>query len=237
MPEQRSWPQRFAAKPSPLTAVILVVPVFLLYHLGILLIDLRNGVDLVSTLMVQLLELSMGGYLALTVLIGFGLLGVGVWLKERGNVDPLDFAPVLIESTVLAIGMLFTVGWAIEQVFAAQTGAPPLGPMEKLIMAAGAGFHEELIFRVLLFGGAAAVLSRLPLWPRWAAYGVAAVSMALVFSAVHYIGPMGDTLRATSFFFRFLAGLYLTAVYAFRGFAVAVYTHTIYDLIVFFWAD
>ena len=109
-----------------------------------------------------------------------------------------------------------------------------MGFLEKLVMAAGAGFHEELIFRVLLFGGCFALLSRLPLWPKWAAIMAAAVTMALLFSAIHYIGPMSDTFQLTSFFFRFLAGLYLTAVYYLRGFAVAVYTHTIYDLIVFF---
>jgi primosomal protein N' (replication factor Y) len=67
------------------------------------------------------------------------------------------------ESVVLAVVMLFTVGWATQQIFDAQTGPHAMGPLEKLVMACGAGFHEELMFRVVLFAGGALALERVGL--------------------------------------------------------------------------
>ena len=48
----------FRERHDPLTSLVLTVPVFLIYHLGILLIDIKNGVDLVSTLTFAVLLLT-----------------------------------------------------------------------------------------------------------------------------------------------------------------------------------
>ena len=53
---------------------------------------------------------------------------------------------------------------------------------------------------------------------------------ALVFSAWHYVGPFGDDFELKSFVFRWVCGLVFTLIYAFRGFAPAVWTHVIYDV-------
>lgn len=229
---------------DPLTSLVLVVPVFLIYHLGILLIDLRNGVDLVSNLTLQVLEQSLGAYVGVTLGLAAALIGAGFWLRKKGRVDVFAFGPVLAESTVWAVLMLFSVGWAVQQVMPQaipplaveplQVGHLSMGPLTKLVMAAGAGFHEELIFRVALFGGGALALQRLPALEGYKGVLIAGVLAAMLFSGIHYIGELGDAFTFTSFFFRFLAGIYLTVVFRFRGFAVAVYTHAIYDLLVFF---
>jgi hypothetical protein len=52
------------------------------------------------------------------------------------------------------------------------------------------------------------------------------------FSAVHHLGPLGDPLAVWIFVFRMLAGVLFGLLFWFRGFAVAVYTHAIYDVIV-----
>ena len=104
-------------------------------------------------------------------------------------------------------------------------------------MAAGAGFHEELVFRVGLFGGGAWLLHRFASLSNVKAAWIAAVVSSIAFSAIHYLGPLGDSFQLVSFVFRMLAGLYLVAVYRFRGFAVAVYTHAIYDLLIFFFVQ
>lgn len=213
---------------------MLTVPVFLLYHLGILLIDLRNGVDLFTQLTLELLRHSLAGYVALTVAIAAGLVASAMWLRRKGTLRTAELAPVLIESTVLAVVMLFTVGWATQHIFAWQAGPPPMNAFEKIVMAAGAGLHEEIVFRVVLFAGLAWLLSRHPLVSRTLAVVAAAIVSALLFSAIHYVGSFSDTFSIVSFGFRFLAGLYLAGIYLWRGFAVAVYTHALYDLIVFF---
>lgn len=221
---------------DPLTSLLLTVPVFLLYHLGILLpfVRMRNGVDLVSGAAFALLDQSFLGYLGVT--LGYCLaIGVAVAvLRKRGSIRAAEFLPMLGESAILAVIMSFTVGWATARLFDWQAGPPPMNPIEKLVMAAGAGFHEELIFRVILFAGGAWLLARVSRLSEAKAALVAALVSSLIFSGIHYVGPFGDPFTIVSFGFRFLAGLYLASVYRFRGFAVAVYTHAIYDVIVFF---
>jgi len=219
---------------DPLTSLVLTVPVFLIYHLGILVIDLRNGVDLVSTATFALLEQSVAAYIAVTLAIAAGLFGAGWWLRREGKIRPAKLLPVVGESVLWSVVMLLLLGWATNQIFAQQIGERALGPVEKIVMAAGAGFHEELIFRVGLFAGGTWLLSRAKkLGPTWAAV-IAAIVSSLLFSTMHYVGALGDTISIVSFTFRVLAGLYLAALYRFRGFAVAVYTHAFYDVLVFF---
>ena len=52
----------------------------------------------------------------------------------------------------------------------------------------------------------------------------------MIFSAVHYIGPMSDSFQLPSFLFRLVLGLVLTLIFATRGFAAAVWTHALYDV-------
>lgn len=228
-------------RPDPLTSLVLTIPVFLIYHLGILLIDLRNGVDLISNLAFGLLERSQTAYMGVTVAFCAGI-AVALWaLRRTGKIQPVALLPIVLESTLLAVIMTVSIGWATQKltagaIFALQLGEDPhqLGPIEKLVMAAGAGFHEEFVFRAIGFAGLAWLLKKALDWPGWRSALVAALVSSLLFSAVHYVGELGDVFTLSSFTFRFLTGLYLAAVYKYRGFAVAVYTHSIYDMMVFF---
>jgi hypothetical protein len=235
---------------EPLTSLVLTIPVFLVYHLGILFIDRRNGVDLVSGLTLSLLDYSVIAYVAVTLGVAAALVAAFWWFRGRSHLRPKALLAVLAESTVLAVVMLFSVGWATEKVVPGATHFPlaadhvlsgsqqvaraPLGPFDKLVMAAGAGLHEELVFRVLLFAGGTWLLLRATRMRRLYALLLAALGSSVLFSAVHYIGPLADDWQLMSFTFRLFAGLFFAAVYRWRGFAVAVYTHTLYDLIVFF---
>ena len=223
---------------DPLTSLVLVVPVFLLYHLGILFMDRRNGVDLASVVFFGILKESVGLYIGITLAIGAALIGAGFYLRKKGRARVFAFVPILLESTLWAFGLAFTVGWATSKVVAGavalQMAPAPLGPFEKLVMSAGAGFHEELVFRVILFGGLAFFLRRvLNVRATWS-FVTALVVSSLIFSAVHYIGALGDTFTFASFVFRFLAGVYLALLFRFRGFAVAVYAHALFDVLVLF---
>ena len=227
-------------RPDPLTSVVLTTPVFLIYHLGILLIDKRNGVDWVSELTFELLRASVPAYAALSVGL-CAALALAMWLlRKRGTVRPQALLPIVAESALWAVLMLASVGWAVESIVpaigvpAASIGpAAQLGPVEKIVMAAGAGFHEEVTFRVVLFSGGARLLVALGTRALHA-FLVTALLSSLVFAFVHHLGVHGEGLTLSAFSFRTLAGLYLCGLYAARGFAVAVYTHALYDALVFF---
>lgn len=237
----RWWARAQRGKPDPFTSAVLTVPVFLLYHLGILFIDQRNGVDWVSGLMFALLEASVSAYVATTLALA-GVLALALRVLQRsGRLRPIAFLPVVLESGLWAVGMMLIVGYAAARLTAelsvaalSDHGLVWLGPLDKLVLAAGAGFHEELVFRVVLCSGGAVALTTVAGVASGRAYLLAAFGSAVLFALVHHLGPYGEPLALAPLVFRTLAALYLTFVYAARGFAVAVYAHALYDVIVFF---
>jgi membrane protease YdiL (CAAX protease family) len=128
----------------------------------------------------------------------------------------LEFIFSAIPSAILSRALLpAAMGWGHEG-------------LQGLALSLGAGLFEEFIFRVLLLGGLL-LLTRL-LLPHHLASVVAIVVAALLFSAAHYLGPLGDRFTLASFLFRFVAGLLFTALYYLRGFAVTAYSHAFYDI-------
>jgi hypothetical protein len=99
-------------------------------------------------------------------------------------------------------------------------------------MSMGAGFYEEIAFRVGLFGLGALLFKALfgPGMRRIVLTCLWAVVAAVGFSAWHYVGSLGDAFDLQSFVFRAVCGLVLTAIFVFRGFAPAVWTHALYDV-------
>jgi hypothetical protein len=218
---------------DPLTSLVLTIPVFLVYHLGILVVDMRNGADLVTGALVGLLERSLLGYVAVTLTVAAGLLIVGSRLRRSHEIDRRALVTVISESAIWATAMWVVVGGIVTHVFRTQVGIAALGPIGRIVMAAGAGFHEELLFRVILFGGGSWLVKQ-GTQGRTSAELIVAPIAATIFSAAHYVGAFADSFTLASFTFRALAGLWFTLVFRLRGFAVAVYTHALYDLFVFF---
>jgi membrane protease YdiL (CAAX protease family) len=102
-----------------------------------------------------------------------------------------------------------------------------------LVMSLGAGFYEEIAFRVVLFGlGLRLLLGLLGRMSRAQRALISigwALATSLVFSGWHYLGDLGEPFELRSFVFRSVCGLAFTLIYGFRGFAPTVWTHTIYD--------
>jgi hypothetical protein len=95
----------------------------------------------------------------------------------------------------------------------------------------GAGVYEEALFRLLLVPAAFALL-RLLQTPVVLASTLAVTASALLFSLAHHAGTPGETFTWFAFIFRWAAGVYFAWVFVFRGFGVAVGTHTAYDILV-----
>jgi hypothetical protein len=65
------------------------------------------------------------------------------------------------------------------------------------------------------------------------AIGIVSILLgSLLFALFHHVGPLGEPLALRPFTFRFLAGFILAVIYRLRGFAIAVYTHVAYDILV-----
>jgi hypothetical protein len=208
----------------------LTLPIFLVYHLGVVFLPVRNAADPVTRELRALANQSMPLYAGLTLAVGAALVAVLVTLGRGQSLDKGRFAYVAIEGALYAVLMRFAGAYVV--------GSLRLGPPEAVngvfagvVLSLGAGFYEEIAFRVGLFGlGALAIKMLFGAAPRTVLTIGWAVVAAAVFAGWHYVGALGDGFTMQSFVFRTVCGLVLTAIYAFRGFAPAVWTHALYDV-------
>jgi hypothetical protein len=209
----------------------LTLPMFLIYHLGVVFLSIRNAADPVTTELQKLADHSLVTYAALTVAIGVVFVGLVASIGRRNPLKPARFALIAVEGTLYATLMRFAGAYVVGSLRLG-TGVAPTGVFPSVVMSLGAGFYEEIAFRVGLFGIGAWVLKRAmgdgP--KRFVAIVVWAVVESAVFSGWHYFGSMGDKFELESFVFRMVCGLVLTTIFGFRGFAPAVWTHALYDL-------
>ncbi len=216
------------------TDLALTLPIFVAYHLGVIFLSVRNAADPVTAELRTLAKHSLPAYAALTLAIGAVFVAV-LWTAGRKQaLDPKRFALVAVEGALYACLMRLASGYVVGSLrLAAASGTGEGSVFGSVVMALGAGFYEEVAFRVTIFGLGAAILRRLFGLQGFSAFVVTAlwgVGEALAFSAWHYTGAMGESIDAGSFVFRAVCGLVLTAIFAFRGFAPAVWTHALYDV-------
>ncbi len=244
---------------GPLTNLALTLPIFVGYHLGVVFLPVRNAADVLTRHLQAMANFNLLSYVALTLAIGAAYV-TPLLLAGRGkHLQPARFLWMGTEGVVYALGMRLLAGYAVARLVLAlgavdlgviglMNAAPALSSVveqasdaaglgERLagaVMSLGAGFYEEAVFRVGLYGAGAALLlflfnvtsfvHRMTLRLFWA------LLAACVFSGWHYVGDLSDAFDLTTFSFRAICGLVFTLIYEFRGFAPAVWTHALYDL-------
>ncbi|MGH7593580.1 MAG: CPBP family intramembrane glutamic endopeptidase [Gemmatimonadales bacterium] len=231
----------FTDSRSPRYAVLFAAPLLVAYETFAWLLSspgtpgVRNGADVMLKAPFVLLAGS-GGVIVFEVL----LMTAGIWLVAhdwRRHPGPLRwrvFALMLAESIALAliVGVVLRLATATLLHYFVLARPANLGMPTQLMVSLGAGIYEELLFRVILVGGLSLLARRVFGWKPRGAAAFAVLLSALLFSSFHYIGAYGDTLRLSSFLFRFLAGLVFSTLYVLRGFGVTAWTHALYDVIV-----
>ena len=221
-----------------LTGIVLVFPLFLLYELGVLFTDVMNGADLITQSLIRLVGVK--GFVIVQVALGLIMLGLILYLRRHQRFNLRIFIPVLLESGIFALTMGTLIVFVmvdllhIDPRLAAAAGDPVAraGIFERLVLSVGAGVHEELVFRLILLGGLAALGEHVLKQRRWVAVLAAFVISSVLFSLAHHVGPLGEPLRLGVFVYRAIAGMFFGALCQFRGFASAVYTHALYDIYV-----
>ncbi|APR99252.1 type II CAAX prenyl endopeptidase Rce1 family protein [Pajaroellobacter abortibovis] len=246
--ESASQPIRFRDKSGAWVDLALTLPVFLIYHLGVVFLKIRNASDIITAYILERAEGDLSHYLLITAAIGVAFVAVFVILGRGQAFAFGKFIQVAAEALIYATAMRCGAVYVVGRIFAA-AGIVQDNPWVGMVMSLGAGFYEEMTYRVLLFGGGLKIIlwifvqqapnpSMPPYSLRTTSASVSSVlfafSWALIsaafFSGAHYIGPLADDFSAVSFVFRAVLGLMLTVIYAFRGFAAAVWTHAFYDI-------
>jgi hypothetical protein len=196
----------------------------------------RNGADVILTGLFTVAFGSRGPMVFMALVIG-GALAL-IWRDRRsGPIRPHYFALMLAESVMLALLFGAVVGLATVQLLgplrslSARAPAMSGSPLERLTLSLGAGLYEELLFRVVLVALISNAL-RLIGFSRLTSGVIAVIAGALLFSAFHYIGALGEPLRLESFVFRAVAGVAFSAMYLLRGFGITAWTHALYDVAV-----
>jgi hypothetical protein len=220
-----------------LTSLVLVFPLYLVYQVGVLFtLPMLNGADFLTDFLVRNLGLSRGADLAYTVAVAVAFVIAVAVLRRRQRFDPKLIVPVLVESAIYALTMGSLIVFVMTKLLHVSPrlagGIAGQGLGTRFVMSLGAGVWEETVFRLGIMTGAAVLLERVLGMGRWVAVALALVASSLLFSAMHHIPPYGDPLQLGVFIFRVLAGCFFGLIYWFRGFAIAVYTHALYDIYV-----
>jgi len=224
---------------SPWYSFLFALPLLALYQAAVFLANLTegraviNGADAIIRNLLAVVGVS--GWLGAAVVLALvaGMLAYRADAQHRkGPIRWRYFWGVLAESTIY--GLLFGSLVAFITVHLLPGGGflqigRGLSFGQQLASGLGAGLYEELVFRLGLTGGLLGVLRALGLKPG-AATAIAVLLSSVVFSGFHYVGPYGEPFQVYSFAFRFVAGLVLAGLFAARGFAVAAWTHSLYDV-------
>lgn len=218
--------KRWGNRSDPFTDIALTIPIVTVYHLGVVFLPVRNAADLVTDNLRSLASYSILAYTALALGISAVLVLVCIALAKSHPFRRDRFVRVILEGALYAVLMRLVASAVVGHLALAR--GESYGPFGAVIMSFGAGFYEEVAFRVGLYGLGAKLLLRV--WPkRTFAVPIAwAVVSSALFSAWHYLGP--ESFQLETFVFRLTCGLVLTVIYAYRGFATAVFTHALYDV-------
>jgi type IV secretory pathway TrbD component len=222
-----------------LTSLVLVFPLFLVYQVGVLFtLPMLNGADFLTVFLFRRLGLTTSAYLGYTAAVALAFVVAVLFLRRRNKFDPRLVIPVFIESAIYALTMGSLIVFVMVRVFgisprlAGGGGITDQGFLTRVVMSFGAGVYEETVFRLGLMAGLTAFLERGIGMRRWIAALMGLGISSALFSAMHHIPPYGDPFTIGVFTFRVLAGACFGLLFWFRGFAVAVYTHALYDLYV-----
>ncbi len=230
--------QYFSATRTLLFSFIFSLPLFFFYEVLIIASQpdteqlVRISIDVwIKTLFIFLGVDAVSFSFVLIIVAGIIILTI-----KRHQLKLLNFRyfPALIlESLVLAVVVAFISSSLTNLLVNISTINPidQLTYLQKLALSLGAGLYEEFFFRVVLVSLFSYLLQKIVKKKNTSIF-ISIILSAMLFSAVHYIGSLGDFFTLNSFLFRFIFGLILNIIYVTRGFGVAAWTHALYDVLV-----
>ncbi|MFH1422951.1 MAG: CPBP family intramembrane glutamic endopeptidase [Planctomycetota bacterium] len=225
-----------------LNSFVLVLPLLIFYQIGILYISNRgiNGVDFLTIITWKLAGVK-GLFIVNFVLNLMFLTGV-IYLRNKQRFQTDYILPIIIESMVYALTMGILIIFVLRHTLpmSSSTTIHIREPIVKILICIGAGVHEELVFRLILMSLIIWICVKPLQLSRAASIIIGILVSSAVFSLAHYyLGGEkyytdGEWMRQYRLIYRFLAGIIFAVIFKFRSFAVAVYTHTLYNFFVLF---
>ncbi len=229
----------------PLACLLFLLPLMLWYELGKLALPMFSGGVAPAPGVVESWLMVLFGQAGLVLGVLVSLLAVGVLLylhhqsDEAAACSPITLAVMVGEVIGLSV-ILFLLGDAIL-LFVENQKPQPLSHLGDLFVnpkwhavlleSLGAGLHEEILFRLVLFGFASQWLTRL-IDDELIAVLVSGVLVSVLFAFAHCeLSDWDASFRVSFFLLRFLASLVLCLLYRYRGLAIAVGVHVGFDVL------
>ncbi len=234
MKTKRALQNYFQESHNPYYSIVAALPLLIAYEILLMMTrnpywQVRNAADVWLREILFMFDLTSRQATFAMITILFVL--IPFVHPKYGPLKWRYFGFIFIESTIYSL--LF--GAVIHSILHAIFLASPMMQdsfLQNVALSLGAGLFEEFFFRVLLlnvlFWGLKLFLKNTTI------SGLISIFLAaFLFSLSHYIGPLSDPFDLYSFLFRMTAGLIFTVIYFLRGFAVAAYTHALYDIWIF----
>ncbi len=221
---------------SPSHNYVLALVLLALYELGKMLfisgpVKIVNAVDAWFNYLLQLLP-----YRTWMISLAIALIGLIFFYQDRKRDIRLSYATLFfmwLEALVWAIVVFQWMPWIMKRLLAMKIIRYTPTFLEAITLSLGAGFYEELFFRLLLVQGFFLLLrlfKKDPRHPLWVLFVV--VFCAFLFALAHHIGPFADPLKAPIFAQRMIFGLLMNVLLVFRGFAITAWCHAWYDVLI-----
>ena len=226
----------FKHSKSPFYSFIFILPLFIIYEFGISAISsddlptIRNGADVFLRKVISTIGLNGIYGMGLLLLVGIMI----AFFINKGR-----FKNLSLQSNYFILMIFESLFWSAILFVILSHGQLLLGTgtgkllMQQIVLSIGSGIFEEFVFRVLLVSGIALIVGIFIKKQYLYKMSISIIIAAIIFSIFHFVGEYADTPKINLFLLRLLAGIVLGYVYIFRGFGIAAYSHSFYNLIVF----
>ncbi|TDI95777.1 MAG: CPBP family intramembrane metalloprotease [Caldithrix sp.] len=143
------------------------------------------------------------------------------------------FCYMFLESLIYGALLGLVVGTLTEVSLGAREILFSQSKINSLVLSLGAGIYEEFVFRFLLITGIFWILKK-TLRNKFVIYTIAFFLSSLFFSLFHYLELFNEPFQVNSFLFRFTAGSVFAIIFIFRGYGIAAYSHSLYNILLMF---
>lgn len=218
----------------PLTSLLFVVPLLILYEIGTRLWAFDPATQTEQRIIAfskiqeffRIFGVS-GQFMPALAVVGI-LLAWHIARNDSWNASGSTLMWMVVESFALALP-LAAIGYVFAHYLPLHTGAGANWPA-LFVLSIGAGIYEELMFRLILVIALHLLLVDLFGMRGFLAGLLIVCASSISFSAYHYLGS--ETFHWPSFAFRTVAGIYFTSVFLWRGFGITVGSHASYDIVI-----
>jgi len=211
--------------------LLCIAPLLILYEVGVY---LRSPAETswAGNLLPRLLFRLFGrrGHLFFNLMVVGALIVAGLVVRRRGEVRLRYFPFVVGEGFLYALSFGSVVLLLLRGLLPLAIGAPVTpDPVNEVIIAAGAGVYEEILFRLLLMSGLFWFLQQVIHLARAESVVASVLLSSFLFALFHYMGT--ENFELAGFAYRFLAGVICATIFLCRGLGVVVYTHAFYNML------